>query len=58
MTVEELRILRDKLEQLSVELNQFKEELLSIRTAELEQGIYAPFRKAPLSQKQFFDTLK
>jgi hypothetical protein len=58
MTVEELRFLRDKLEQLNLELNQFKEELLTLRTAELEQSMHTPTRRGLLSQKIFFDTSK
>jgi hypothetical protein len=58
MTVEELRIVRDKLERLNVELNQFKDELLTLRTAELEQSMHTSTRRALLSQKLFFDTSK
>ncbi len=49
MTVEELHALKSELQQLNVEVKSFKKELLTTRTAELEQTSRAPASKAYLT---------
>ena len=49
MTVEELHALKSELQQLNVEVKSFKKELLTTRTAELEQTFRTPPSKAHLT---------
>jgi len=52
MTGEELRALKDKLQQLNVDLERFKEELLTSRVEELQRIIHAPVRRScPLANE-------
>ena len=48
MTAEELHAVKSELQQLGVELKEFKEELLTARAEELEQIVHAPARRARL----------
>jgi len=49
MTVKQLKTVKSQLQQLNVELKDFKEELLAARTKELEQTIYMLASKPHLS---------
>ena len=48
MRTEELKALKNELQQLNVELKKFKEERLTARIKELEQIIRAPARRSHL----------
>jgi len=48
MKTEELKALKNELQQLNVELKKFKEERLTTRIEELEQIIHAPARRLHL----------
>jgi hypothetical protein len=50
MKTEEFKALKNELQQLNVELNRFKKELLTARVEELEQAIHAPAKKARLGR--------
>ena len=46
--MDEVQALKNELEQLSVEVKRFKEELLTARIEELEQIVHAPARRSHL----------
>lgn len=54
MKMEEVRTVREQLQQLDVELRRFKEELLSERVAEFERSIHRPASGSSLGKRRMF----
>ena len=48
MTMDELQAVKNELQQLSLEVKRFKEELLTTKIEELEQIVHASARRLPL----------